>query len=158
MGIEALRLISMVLLGRNDLLFIILAILLGIVLGLFLPVPSDEALSLYFVVGIFASLDAVLGAIRSNLENKYDSKIFLSGFILNTIVAMILAYLGDKLSLPLYYAAIFVFGTRIFSNISIIRRVLIKVRKFDKKVKKIYTRKHERRILYYSSIKKRKKH
>ncbi len=138
-------------------LFIILAIVLGIFLGLFLPVPSDEALSLYFVVGIFAALDAVLGAIRSSLENKYDSKIFLSGFILNTIVAMILAYLGDKLSLPLYYAAIFVFGTRIFSNISLIRRFLIKTRKFDEKVKKINTRKHERRILYDKSIKKRKK-
>ncbi len=139
---------------------IVLAVLLGILLGLFMPVPSNQVLSLYFVVGIFAALDSVLGAIRSSLEDEYDSKIFISGFLTNTIISMILAYVGDKLSLPLYYAAIFVFGIRLFSNISIIRRIIIHSNDKGKRTKS--NQKHDkksknRRYIYYTSLRKRKK-
>ncbi len=129
---------------------IILAVILGIGLAFYLPLPSNQVMSLYFIVGIFASLDSIMGAIRSLLEDKFDSIIFVSGFILNTLVAVILAYVGDKLGLPLYYAAIFVFGTRIFSNISLIRRIIIEKNKNKSKIVK-----KSRRIIYENSIRKR---
>ncbi len=126
-----------------------------------MPVPSNQVLSLYFVVGIFAALDSVLGAIRANLEEQYDAKIFISGFLTNTFIAMVLAYVGDKLSLPLYYAAIFVFGTRLFSNISIIRRIIINGNKSEKGQKfngKQQLKSKNRRHIYFTSLKKRKKY
>ncbi len=141
-------------------IIVVFAVLLGILLGLFMPVPSNQVLSLYFVVGIFAALDSVLGAIRSNFEDEYDSKIFISGFLTNIIISMLLAYVGDKLSLPLYYAAIFVFGIRLFSNISVIRRILIHSgsRGGRTKSRAKYNKKSKnRRYIYYTSLKKRKK-
>ncbi len=32
------------------------------------------------------------------------------------LLATLLAYLGDKLGIPLYFAAVIVFGSRIFNN------------------------------------------
>lgn len=106
-------------------IYAILAIVFGIIIGFIVPMPAASALSMYYAVGIFAAMDSVLGALRAYLEEKYDLAIFVSGFIVNTIVAMILAYLGDRLGLPLYYAAIFVFGTRLFTNLSFVRRLAI---------------------------------
>lgn len=117
-------------------IFGIIAVIVGVVAGLFLPMPTAGALSMYYAVGIFAALDSVLGALRAYMEEKYDIAIFISGFTVNTLVAMILAYLGDRLGLPLYYAAIFVFGTRLFTNISVIRRLAISSYREAKKLPK----------------------
>ncbi len=38
---------------------------------------------------------------------------------------MALAYLGDKLGVPIYLAAVIVFGGRIFDNFAIVRRLLL---------------------------------
>ena len=59
------------------------------------------------------------------MEQKFDSNIFISGFFGNAILAALLAYVGDRLGVPLYYAAIFAFGTRLFQNFAIIRRHLL---------------------------------
>jgi small basic protein len=58
-------------------------------------------------------------------------KIFLSGFFGNALLAALLAYIGDKLGIPLYLAAVFAFGNRLFLNFAIIRRFLLN--KFSKK-------------------------
>jgi len=62
------------------------------------------------------------GAVRSILEDKFNTEIFVSGFFGNAILAGFLAYIGDRLGVPLYYAAIFAFGSRLFQNFAIIRR------------------------------------
>ncbi len=41
------------------------------------------------------------------------------------LLATLLAYLGDKLGIPLYFAAVIVFGSRIFNNFATIRRILL---------------------------------
>ena len=41
------------------------------------------------------------------------------------MLAAALAYLGDKLGIPIYIAAVIVFGGRIFDNFAIIRRLII---------------------------------
>ncbi len=43
-------------------------------------------------------------------------KIFLSGFFGNALLAAGLAYMGDKLGIQLYLAAVFAFGNRLFLN------------------------------------------
>jgi len=77
-------------------------------------------------VAILAAIDSIFGAVKANIENQFDGLIFVSGFFSNALLAGILAYIGDILGIPLYYAAIFVFGVRLFQNLAIIRRALLK--------------------------------
>lgn len=105
--------------------FAAIGILIGIIIGLILPYTYSVSYSLYISVAILACLDTVFGGLRANLEGNFDLKIFVSGFFGNAILAAILAYIGDKLGVPLYYAAIFTFGGRLFNNFANIRRILI---------------------------------
>lgn len=109
--------------------FAAIGILVGIIVGLILPYTYSVSYSLYISVAILACLDTVFGGVRANLEGKFDLKIFISGFFGNAILAAVLAYIGDKLGVPLYYAAIFTFGSRLFENFASIRRILISGRK-----------------------------
>ena len=104
----------------------ILGILLGLVVGYLIPISISGAYAIYLSVAILAAIDSLFGGIRANLEDRFDSVVFITGFFGNSILAFGLAYIGDQLGVPLYYAAIFVFGTRLFQNFSIIRRYIVK--------------------------------
>ena len=103
----------------------IIGLLIGIILGFFFDFQLPSYLSPYMSVAILACLDSVFGAIRSNLSNNFQADIFISGFFGNAVLAAALAFLGDKLGIPMYMDAVIVFGGRIFDNFAIIRRLLI---------------------------------
>lgn len=107
------------------LIAMILGLIGGIVLGFTLDVSYPTEYSFYITMGLLAAIDSILGAARSHLERKYNNVIFITGFVTNAILAGLLAYLGDRLGVPLYYAAILVFGGRLFQNLAVIRRLLI---------------------------------
>ena len=86
----------------------------------------------YVSIALLAALDSVFGGIRAILEETFDNTIFLTGFLTNTLLAALLAYIGDRLGVPIYLAAVFAFGARLFQNIAIIRRFLIS-KYFNKK-------------------------
>ena len=100
----------------------IIGLLLGVAIGFVfsLSVPAEYSRST--AMAILASLDSVLGAVRAELHNEYDNKVFLSGLITNALLAASLTFLGDRLGVELYYAAIVAFGVRLFNNLAIIRR------------------------------------
>lgn len=100
----------------------IIGIALGMIIGIYLPITYSASYSLYVSVAILACMDSVFGGLRALLEEKFDTSIFISGFFGNAILAAFLAYLGDRLGVPLYYAAIFAFGGRLFENFAVIRR------------------------------------
>ncbi len=102
-----------------------IGLLFGILCGLVLNVNIPVSLSSYMSVAILACLDSVFGAIRANLSNKFKPDIFISGFIGNALLAAGLAYLGDKLGIPIYIASVIVFGGRIFDNFGAIRRIIL---------------------------------
>lgn len=102
-----------------------IGLLVGIVLGLILEVNIPSTLSPYISVAILACLDSVFGAVRASLSKKFKADIFISGFFGNALLAAGLAYLGDKLGIPVYIAAVIVFGGRIFDNFAVIRRLII---------------------------------
>lgn len=104
---------------------VIAGLSIGIVIGLVNDISYPMQYSFYITVALLAAMDSLLGAVRSNLEGKYNTIIFLTGFLGNALLAALLAYLGDKLGVPLYYAAIFVFGGRLFQNLAVIRRILL---------------------------------
>ena len=76
-------------------------------------------------MALLAGMDSIVGAARAHLQEKYNGVIFISGFICNAILAALLTFVGDKLGIPLYYAAIFVFGGRLFNNMAVIRRIIV---------------------------------
>ena len=99
--------------------------ILGIVFGLNSPVQIPPGYSRYTAVAILAALDSVLGAVKAWLNGNFENKVFISGLLVNSVVAGGLTYLGDKLGVELYFAAIVAFGVRIFDNLAVIRRHLL---------------------------------
>jgi len=91
-----------------------------------MPVLLPFIYAKYLSIAILAALDSVFGGIRGYMEDGFDTTIFVSGFIVNALLAAGLAYIGDKLGVELYLAAVIVFGARIFQNLAIIRRYLVK--------------------------------
>lgn len=122
------------------LLVIIIACLLGAIVGLNAPIIS-YTYSSYLAIAIVAALDSVFGGIASVINKKFDIKIFISGFFGNAILAMLLTYLGEKLNVDIYLAAIFVFVGRMFNNLGFIRRYYIEklIEKKEKKKSKAKT-------------------
>ena len=100
-------------------------LLVGVLLGYVLNFQVGFELSRYSAVAILAALDSVLGAVRAELDGVYNNRIFISGFVTNAIVAVILTFIGDRLGLDLYLVALITFGLRIFNNVALIRRHFI---------------------------------
>ncbi|WP_416176287.1 small basic family protein [Clostridium sp.] len=109
-----------------------IGLILGIIVGVVWNVSIPDKFSPYMSVAILACLDSVFGAIRASLSKNFKADIFISGFFGNAVLAVALAYLGDKLGVPLYLAAVVVFGGRIFDNFAIIRRLLLEKAKSHK--------------------------
>jgi small basic protein len=103
----------------------LLGLLIGLMLGLAFSLSIPAEYSRYTAMGILAALDSLLGAVRAELDGEFDNRIFLSGFFANIVLAGLLTFLGDRLGVELYIAAIVAFGVRVFNNLAIIRRQLL---------------------------------
>ena len=109
---------------------IIVGCVIGALIGINVPI-IPYTYSGYLAIAIIAALDSVFGGISSTLNKTFDLKIFVSGFFGNAILSMLLTYLGQKLNVDIYLAAIVVFVGRMFNNLAIIRRYYLE--KFTKK-------------------------
>lgn len=116
---------------------IIIGCVIGALIGMNAPVIS-YTYSSYLSIAIIAALDTVFGGIASVIKKNFDLKIFLSGFFGNAILSIALTFLGQKLNVDIYLAAIFVFVWRMFNNLGIIRRYYIEkwTIKFQERLKK----------------------
>ena len=100
---------------------IIIGCIVGVLLGFIMP-TIPYTVSKYLAIAIVAALDSVFGGIASNIKKNFDMKVFISGFFVNAILAIVLTYLGERLNVDIYLAAIVVFVGRMFNNLAIIRR------------------------------------
>lgn len=113
---------------------IFIAILIGCILGALIGMNApmiSYTYSSYLAIAIIAALDSVFGGITSVINKNFDLKIFVTGFFGNAILSILLTYLGQKLNVDIYLAAIVVFVGRMFNNLAIIRRYYLE--KWDKK-------------------------
>ena len=113
---------------------IFIAILIGCILGALIGMNApmiSYTYSSYLAIAIIAALDSVFGGITSVIKKNFDLKIFVTGFFGNAILSILLTYLGQKLNVDIYLAAIVVFVGRMFNNLAIIRRYYLE--KWDKK-------------------------
>lgn len=104
---------------------IFIGLLIGTIIGMFWNISIPMKFSPYISVAIFACLDSVFGALKASMDKKFRADVFISGFFGNAVLAAALTYLGDKLGMPIYLAAIIVFGERIFNNFAALRRLLL---------------------------------
>ena len=109
----------------------ILGIIIGILIGILLPMDIPEGLTVYVAVGILAALDTVFGGAVADLQNRFDVKVFLTGFFGNLLLALALTFIGEKMGLSLYLVPMFAFGVRLFENFALMRRLF-----FSKYMKK----------------------
>ena len=105
-------------------LAIVVGCVIGALIGMNAPVIS-YTYSSYLSIAIIAALDTVFGGISAVINRNFDLKIFLSGFFGNAILAIALTYLGERLNVDIYLAAIVVFVGRMFTNLAIIRRYYV---------------------------------
>ena len=97
----------------------ILGLLFGAIIGSAISFEIPIIYAKYMSVAVLASLDSVFGGV------KFDGTILLTGFFTNTLLAALLAYLGDRLGVDLHMAAVFAFGVRLFQNLADIRHHLL---------------------------------
>lgn len=100
---------------------IIIGCLIGVIAGMNAPI-IPYTYSGYLAISIVAALDSVFGGITSTIKGNFDLKVFVSGFFVNAILSILLTYLGEKLNVDIYLAAIVVFVGRMFNNLTSIRR------------------------------------
>ena len=105
-----------------------IALVAGIVLGLYLRPTVPTWLEPYLPIAVVAALDAVFGGLRARLDGIFDAKVFVVSFISNVLVAALIVFLGDKLGVgsQLSTAVVVVLGIRIFGNAAAIRRHLFR--------------------------------
>jgi len=100
----------------------ILGVVIGFAVVYFWSFPVPLEMASYVALAALAGLDSVFGGIRAGLEGKFHSDIFVSGFLVNTLLAVALAYLGELIGVDLLLAAVVALGGRVFLNLSLIRR------------------------------------
>ena len=102
----------------------IVCIVAGVILGALAPtVPF--AYSSYLAIAIMAAFGSIIGAWVAETKHTFDLAIFVSGFFVNALIAILFTVIGESLNVDIYLAAIFVFVFRIFNNLSQIRRFVL---------------------------------
>jgi small basic protein len=106
----------------------IVGLVVGVVLGLVFTPDVPLGLQAYLPIAVVAALDAVFGGLRALLDGIFDDRVFVVSFVSNVVIAATIVYLGDKLGVggQLSTGVIVVLGIRIFSNVSAIRRHLLR--------------------------------
>ena len=107
---------------------IVIAIIFGCIIGALIGINAPMipyTYSTFLAIAVVAALDSVFGGITSVLKKNFDLTIFISGFFCYRILSIALTYLGQKLNIDIYLAALVVFVGRMFTNLTIIRRYYI---------------------------------
>ena len=86
---------------------VIVSVLLGLVIGYSSPLVIPVAYSKIF-------------------SERFDKRVFVTGFFSNTLLAAALVFIGDRLGIDLYYVALLAFGFRMFKNLAMLRRYLLR--------------------------------
>ncbi len=66
----------------------IICLAIGAMIALTFKVRVEGITAQYFAVACLAGLDTVLGGIRSAYENKFQTDVFVTGFLTNAVIAL----------------------------------------------------------------------
>ena len=103
----------------------LVGISLGVAIGLLLPWEIPITYKSYTALAILATVDAIFGGMRAQLEGNFIFSKFMVSFFANALLAVALAYFGNLLGIDIYMGAVVAFSIRVFNNLSLIREFLI---------------------------------
>lgn len=100
-------------------LYVIAGVVLGVIAGLKLNVEYNPEYIVYISLAILAMINTIFTILCENL--KGETKILKSVLYLfsDLLFALFLGYIGERLGLPIYLAAVFAFGNNIYKNLKI---------------------------------------
>lgn len=129
-------------------MFVIVAVLVGVLLGLLIPYNLSSATLPYVAVAIIAALDSVFGGLLAYFNKRFNISVLIIGLVSNAILAVFLTFIGNILGISLSFAVIVVFGVRMFNNMASIRRLT-----FDRYFERLAREKErERRLKIEAAI------
>ena len=102
-------------------MLIVIAVVLGIILAIAFDIYIPATISQYVAIAIVAAFDSILGASSAIYQKRFNFLVFITGLICNAIIAAFLVFIGKRLGIDIYLAAVVVFVMRIFKNIAVIR-------------------------------------
>jgi len=96
----------------------LLGLIFGLLIGTMFPLSIPVIQAKYLSIGALSAIDCVFIGFRAKLNNHFNTLLFAIEFVLNTIIAIGLVYLGDIMNTDLFVAIAIIFSARIFYNLS----------------------------------------
>jgi small basic protein len=113
-------------------LVLVLALALGVTLGLLTDIGVPPSMLTYAGVAVLAALVSCISGVRSSLEETFTDRAFVFGFITNTLMAGFIVFIGDRIGVKeLYLAAVVAFGVRVFDNLGVVRSTMYRRRGWE---------------------------
>lgn len=106
-------------------MIVVIGAIIGLALAIIAPIHVPPEYTRYVAIAILAGLDSIIGGLTASMRKNFDMKVFVSGLVINALIASGLTYLGTKLDIDISLAAVVTFGSRIFQNFAVIRRLLL---------------------------------
>jgi len=103
----------------------VVGLIAGIIIGYVVNFHVTPDVSPYVAIALLAALDSVFGGVAASMQKHFNMPVFVSGFFGNALLAVGITYIGRRLDVDLFLAAVVVFGTRLFSNFAVIRRLML---------------------------------
>jgi len=94
----------------------VLGLVLGIGLGVLLPIEVPGDYSYYFAVALIAALDGVLSSLEEGFRGSFDLFSFWSKILGTVAFALLLVFIGEHLGVELYLAVLFALCYRILKS------------------------------------------
>lgn len=116
---------------------IIIATIIGLAVGFFVPYSISTTFTPFVAMGLLAAMDTIFGGASAEISGKFNTKIFISGFFSNTVLAVALSLFGKKLGIDISLAVIVVFGTRLSNNFSFIRQQMLQNKQKRVRIKNV---------------------
>lgn len=107
-------------------MILLLAVIIGLLIGLFVSVSLPNVVYPYLALIILCTLDSLIGGIRSRYANRYSAGLFITGWLGNCLAAVVMNALGDALGINLALPVQILLGMRIFRNIANLRRIWLR--------------------------------
>lgn len=104
----------------------LLAIIVGLLIGLFVTVSLPSVAYTYLALVILCTFDSLIGGVKARYARRYSNRIFLSGWIGNVAVAVLMNAAGDALGIDLALPVMILLGMRIFNNVAGLRRLWLR--------------------------------
>lgn len=108
-------------------ILIIIGIVLGAILGLWLPLAYFPDGNIYLTMVILLLLDLIFYLLKENLKQGISIKKYGFVFLANLLVTFLITYAGIRFQVPIYYGCYFAFAYRIYQHLNEIIDIKLKV-------------------------------